>query len=572
MKNFLISAVILVFVSQSCSNSSELRERLRAIKEAGNSNPRLALQMLDSVKTDIYGCDEHTRNTFSLLNIRLNDKADIIPSSDIEIRKVLDYFSSEGSPSELQEAYYYAGSVYRDLRDTPKSLLFFLKSVELAESSGKCDSTLLINAYSNLSHLYYNVQDYRNALMMAIIEDSLSVRQRSELISTKVCIGNCYLRIDSTESAKKCFTQVMAKLDENSLHGNEDVVSSLLYDFSRLSMRDEATRCYTLMRHLDSISPTTDNYLAMAEYFKCTGVLDSAEYYYKRTMELSDSYSGKYDASRCLFRLYYRTGHGSEANKYAERFVDVSDSINLGLRQEQAASVNNLYQYQRHEREELELREASETKGRLLLYIITAFTLTVIILLTLYFYKKSRTLKTELGLLKSLGNLRNERDTLEGEISKQKSLNGELLKTIRQKADEIEGLTAEIKRYDMEYEASRNQLEDKIEQNKSLIRLLDQANFGRSNKEVIDMVKKAAEGMYDMKSTDWDEFTRTAKTLHPGLEVEIRKKFGRCSQKQLLVCYLLKAGITSSQIQKLLSLPRTTAWRWITKLDDFVNS
>ena len=125
MKNFLISAVILVFVSQSCSNSFELRERLRAIKEVGNSNPRLALQMLDSVKTDIYGCDEHTRNTFSLLNIRLNDKADIIPSSDIEIRKVLDYFSSEGSPSELQEAYYYAGSVYRDLRDTPKSLLFF---------------------------------------------------------------------------------------------------------------------------------------------------------------------------------------------------------------------------------------------------------------------------------------------------------------------------------------------------------------------------------------------------------------------------------------------------------------
>ena len=70
MKNFLISAVILVFVSQSCSNSSELRERLRAIKEAGNSNPRLALQMLDSVKTNIYLlCDEHTRNTFSLLKI-----------------------------------------------------------------------------------------------------------------------------------------------------------------------------------------------------------------------------------------------------------------------------------------------------------------------------------------------------------------------------------------------------------------------------------------------------------------------------------------------------------------------
>ena len=116
----LILAVVIV----ACSRK-DILDDLEQIKYVGDTNPQKALVMLDSLEYEIRGTNEYVRAKYDLLRIRLNDKADNKPNSDIAIKTLIKYFESSGSQSEKQEVYYYAGSVYRDLQDTPHALEFF---------------------------------------------------------------------------------------------------------------------------------------------------------------------------------------------------------------------------------------------------------------------------------------------------------------------------------------------------------------------------------------------------------------------------------------------------------------
>ena len=83
MRNIIIWLFAIFFVA--CSNN-ELKDRMQEIRTMGNSNPRLALQMLDSIETDIRNSPEYLQKEYDLLSIRLHDKAYIPATSDIKIK------------------------------------------------------------------------------------------------------------------------------------------------------------------------------------------------------------------------------------------------------------------------------------------------------------------------------------------------------------------------------------------------------------------------------------------------------------------------------------------------------
>lgn len=62
-----------------------------------------------------------------MARLRVQDKAYIAATSDIVAKQLVTYFEKNGTALEKQEAYFYAGSVYRDLQDTPRALKYFSK-------------------------------------------------------------------------------------------------------------------------------------------------------------------------------------------------------------------------------------------------------------------------------------------------------------------------------------------------------------------------------------------------------------------------------------------------------------
>lgn len=128
-----------------------------------------------------------------------------MPNSDIMIKHLIGYFEDNGSMLDKQEVYYYAGSVYRDLQDTPRSLEFFLKSIEYANDRNGCDSIMLRNAFSNLNDLYYKVQNYNDAVKMAQKELEISIQLNDDVIVPLLHEGNAYLALNEPALACKAF-------------------------------------------------------------------------------------------------------------------------------------------------------------------------------------------------------------------------------------------------------------------------------------------------------------------------------------------------------------------------------
>ena len=159
---FILIAAVL---SSCCKKENEtLLYKLDSIKAMGDTLPREAMRSLDSIKPLFAEETEYMQNKLALLEIRLRDKAYITHTSADTIKNLCSYFDKSGTDKERQEAYYYMGSVYRDLNDYPNAIVGFLKSASVAENSINIDAAIWENSYSQLSHIYRQQLNYNDAL------------------------------------------------------------------------------------------------------------------------------------------------------------------------------------------------------------------------------------------------------------------------------------------------------------------------------------------------------------------------------------------------------------------------
>lgn len=166
MFKYIFSIIIFGVFLISC-NDNKLLSKIDFIKKVGDNNPKEAMKMLDSIYAEARNSSEYVMMKYDLLKIRLNDKSLVPPTSNHMVEIIVSYFEKKGNSREKQEAYYYAGSVYRDLNDAPRAIEKFHKSIEVIKDNANCDSILLMNTYSNLFYIFSNVQDLKNALRMA---------------------------------------------------------------------------------------------------------------------------------------------------------------------------------------------------------------------------------------------------------------------------------------------------------------------------------------------------------------------------------------------------------------------
>ena len=69
----------------------------------------------DRLRDSVRWSSDYVRQKFNLLSIRLRDKQHIIPSSPDSALQVMTFFADRKDAIDRERAYYYMGSVYRDL-------------------------------------------------------------------------------------------------------------------------------------------------------------------------------------------------------------------------------------------------------------------------------------------------------------------------------------------------------------------------------------------------------------------------------------------------------------------------
>ena len=550
---------------------NEFLDAMERIKEIGNDNPEQALLMLDSLKADVQDEGEYVRNKYSLLNIRLNDKADNMPVSDIAIKKLVEYFEAKGSNAEKQEVYYYAGSIYRDLQDTPRALEQFFRSLDYANDySGDCDPIMLRNTYSNLCFLYYRVQDYKNAIKMGVKELESCRQTQSDVALPFVHIGAAYLSTGDSLQAE-------AALDSAFLHivQSEDIspyresLVFLLYNYACLSSLEKAEKCASMIKDGSAYDSDADLCMAFAWYYDAQEMYDSAAIYCHRVLEEGKDNVNMYDASKSLFRIYRRRGDAAQACRYAETFMQMSDSLDLGRRQELAATVNNQYQYHLDQKKEQKLRDEKERYKHVLVYVCMAALLLACVGYIIYIRRRNRQLQVIADLSTNLRHVSEEGERLrlgirekEAELARAREKQERSEEELAAARQTHERLMGELEECSEQIRAGERLLAEKLEQNQAFVRLIHLSELEEKAEEVAESITQSAKSMHRMKASEWKKLYRAVDEMQPTFHESLAREFGRLTEKQMQFCYLMRSGMSKAQVQDITGMSRITVWRW----------
>lgn len=567
----LVVLLFLVLALSSCVRHDEaLLNRLQEIKEVGNEEPKLAMKMLDSLQNEMDKADRYVWNKYELLSIRLHDKADIPATTDTPINRLVRYFEKHGSMAEKQEAYYYAGSVYRDLQDTPKGLEYFLKSVDCCGKGEEIDSVMLRNAYSQLGLLYYNVQDYTNALTMSRKEIDVAKKLNILDAITLMGEGSALFQTDNYSAALLSFEQAFNLIERNKQSSEyQETIALLLYYFIMCNRMDKAKKCYELIRSEKNFPIIHDLYLNIGNYLSVTGQMDSALVYFNKALEEGPTMYDKQTAAKILFRFYYYYGGDKEQlRRYAMRYMELSDTLDFRVHQQEAATTNNRYKYFKNREEELRLQEEKD-RYRMWLIGVSALSLVVVFgLLAAFTHRRNRRLRQLLEKTKELKGAREENSRLQEEIVHQQTELSELNGRIRDNRMELTAVHEELERSETELARAKEEVASRLEQNRHILQMLHQSDFEARAEDVLQLLRKASEGLHTMQADDWKLLHHTVDELYPDLKDRLVQGLGeRITEEQLRFCHLLRIGLSTSQIEKLMDMSRATAWRWTKKYE-----
>ena len=278
------------------------------------------------------------------------------------------------------------------------------------------------------------------------------------------------------------------------------------------------------------------------------------------------------DAYKCLFNICYWAGKDKEALYYANKYRETGDSLDLGKRQELAATVNNQYKYHLDREKEFRLNEERDR----LRYTITIISITsvmaAVLLGLLLIVRKNRGLREKLALIKEIDARRLRQEELQDEIRKRE---GEL-ETSRQHLDHVQGkldalqerlsrTTREAEDLEKELRDKERQLSDRTAQNRLLIGLLHESKLEDKAEDVIQSIRQTSKGMKNMTAASWRQLYQAVDELHPKFRDQLSAQFGKLNDQQLKVCYLMKIGLPNLQIRNMTNLSRVTVWRWVKK-------
>lgn len=561
MYRFIVLIITISFLCISCKDNS-LLSKMDQIKTVGDENPALALKMLDSIYVDARNASEYTIMKYDLLKIRLEDKSYIPHTSNRVIENLVKYFEDNGTIKDKQEAYYYAGSVYRDLDDTPRGIENFYKSIEAVRDKRECDSIILRNAYSNLYYLFVNVQDYNNALKMAQMEYSISKAINNTTINTMNQITNAYIDLDMNKEGLRYLNETFNLLKDKKYAKEDNFIFLVLYNYSHLKLKDKANECYNLIkkRKLKRMDAFVRNILG--NYYMLIGQQDSAIACYESIINEKKNEYAMYDTSKKLFHIYSENGNKDKAIKYGAEFVRMSEKLDLAKNSELAATVNNKYKYHLDQSRMQKMESERTMYLRIALTIGFSAVLLTLAFVIFYMRKKNITLRRQLALTDSLNSVKAQmRDIKKNTLLKEQQL-ASAQSEIAAKEQKMKEISEELQHNEQLLETTQKRLNDKMKQSEQLMQMLHKAELEDSASDVVEAVRKSAEGKKKLSATEWQQLYSAINSLYPDFKDSLVSRDGNLSEQQMQMCYLMRIGLTGPQINNVVDISRTTVWRW----------
>ena len=550
MKEKVIFLLFIIMLLASCAGNrkyDDLMQRADSIMNVNDDSAKVAIRMLDGVKSQLLEFSKAQKMRYELLRHKAMNKAYISFTSDSKMKEVVDYYDRHGSANERMLANYVLGCVYRDMYEVPMALEYYNKAAEQADTTAAdCDYGTLYRVYSQMGFLFskqylpyqlldafgkaekyaYLAKDTLNAIInyqnkgdaydyLGRKDSVVAINLRSANMFKRIgdnynaaialgCNYSYYIEKQDSVNAKKAFEAYFS----TGYEGNSN------YGDAKAFLLCEKGRYYMFISRLDSA-------------FSCLN----------QSLKLSKSYSNKAAATKVLAQYYARVNKPVLAMKYALKSSEYNDSDLLAVRESQLQQIQAMYNYGRNQ----EIARKAELKAEritMLVYVLIAGGVVIFLLLTHLYLKQLKKKKEKILVTKHLYD-----DSLLKLRQKQEEL--ELLRTvndrkiadvIKEKEQTINKLKEDLK--DIRDKYSNSSLSD-------VDILLKESSIYKRIK-YLELHPKET-----MRENDWIELEETIEQLIPSFIPLLKNRLNVIAYR---ICLLVKLEISTSSIAILLGL------------------
>ena len=534
----------------SCAGNrkyDDLMQRADSIMNVNDDSAKVAIRMLDGVKSQLPEFSKSQKMRYELLRHKAMNKACITFTSDSVMKEVVDYYDHHGSANERMLANYVLGCVYRDIHEVPLALEYYNKATEQADTTAAdCDYGTLYRVYSQMGFLFskqylpYQLLDaFGKAEKYAYLaKDTLNaiinyqnkgdaydyLGKKDSVVAINLRSANMFMRIGDNYNAAIAlgcnYSYYIEKQDTANAKKAFEAYFSTGYEGN---LEYEDSKAYVLYQK--------------GRYYMFTGQLDSACYILQQSLKFCKSFSNKAATTKALAHYYAKVNQPSLAMKYALQSSEYNDSSLMEARKNQLQQMQAMYDYGRNQ-EIARMAEQKAKRSTQMNYMIV-FACVILFLFLSYIYRKQLALKKkriavskllyEDSLLK-LKRLQDEKAKLVAEND------NKLFQVIMEKENTIDKLKAEISDIQDKYSlTSVSNVE---------LTLMDSSICKKI--KFIELHPKKS-----MCEEDWKELANTIENAIPNF-IPVLKN--RLNDKDYQICLLVRLGFSTSLVARLLGL------------------
>ena len=550
MKEKVIFLLLIIMLLSSCAGNrkyDDLMQRADSIMNVNDDSAKVAIRMLDGVKSQLPEFSQAQKMRYELLRHKAMNKACITFTSDSVMKEVVDYYDHHGSANERMLANYVLGCVYRDMHEAPMALEYYNKATEQADTTAAdCDYGTLYRVYSQMGFLFskqylpyqlldafgkaekyaYLAKDTLNAIInYQNRENAYSyLGNKDSVIAINLHAATMFKQIGNNYAAAIAFG-----CNYNYYVEKEDTLNALKTFKAYFSTGYEGNSEYEDSKAYVLCQKGT--------YYMFTAQLDSAYNNLQQSLRLCKSYSIKAATTKALAQYYAKVNQPAMAMKYALQSSEYNDSDLIEARKTQLQQVKAMYDYGRNQ--EIARRAELKAKRSTQMNYMIVFACVVLFLFLSYVYRKQLALKKKRiaasklvyeDCLLKLKRLQEEKAQLVAEKDKK------LAQIITEKENAISKLVSEI--HDIQNRYSLSSMSD--------------AYLVLKNSSIYKKIQCIeAHPLEEMTEEDWTELADTVEELIPNFIPMLKN---RVSDRDYRICLLIRLGISASLMARLLNL------------------
>ena len=475
--------------------------------------PDSAVTLLRAIADDMKQEAEHVQMRYKLLTIKANDKAYITHTSDSLILSLVDYYKYDGDKAYLGEAYYYAGSTYRDLGDAPRALDFYQKALDAMP--GEENLKVKSKVYAQMGDLFRyqflydeGLKSYRAAYRCdSIQQDTIGLiydlRDIAVMFWGKRQIDNTMLYFSN---AHKLALKIHDSLMDNRITSQ---MAGLYITLDSIQLAKKFIR--PSLDNLDQYN-ISSIYAIAGDIYLRAGQIDSATFFYNELLDKGTIYAKRTANERLAQIALHHWNNPKLAIDYSLQYEVLKDSINELNAAETMAQMNSLYNYQLTERENAKLQ--IQRQNYYILFLCTS--LVAIVLLIIGYYLTRWYIQRQ----------RKYRDTLNRILTEVYRKTDAYIEKKKLEIEEVERILGDLS-FDDELERNhqerrRESLQMEMERAKAEQELQKKRDLEILHSDVQEMLNSHVSLGNILRADDWAKIEQTLDNIYPGFTVKLK--------------------------------------------------